>query len=106
MARTWLREQGVALEYARAEAPAAPAAEPTEVAPAQPQQPEPKEQKVQEPRTKRVEPSETPVGPPAPKTHTEVRPYNMDNLISNHYRALQRELEDMADKMRKNIRRF
>ncbi len=106
VARTWLREQGVALEYARAEAPAAPPVEPREIAPAQPQQPEPKEQKVQEPRTKRVEPSETLAGPPAPKTHTEIRPYNMDNLISNHYRALQRELEDMADEMRKNIRRF
>jgi serine protease Do len=83
VARTWLREQAVMVDYAAVspERPLVPAQAPQAPAAAAPSAPSPK------------------TAPP-PQVHTEVRPYSLDEVI----REAQSEAERDLDQMMKNMR--
>ena len=114
VARTWLREQGVLLEYAAAQqgkppvpvqAPQAPsAATPAEPAKPAPQAPAP--QPPAAPPPVAVAPKAQPPqaeSPPAPQVHTEVRPYNLDGLVRG-LRKTEKDLDQMMDEMRQRTK--
>ncbi|TAL09278.1 MAG: trypsin-like serine protease [Nitrospirae bacterium] len=89
VARTWLREQGVMVNYASVspERPPVPAQAPITAAPEKPVSPPVQAPVVAAPK---AEP---------PKVHTEVRPYDLDGLIRG-----QREAEQDLDRMMQDMR--
>lgn len=94
VARTWLREQAVTVDYAPAQlerlpvpaqAPQAPQA-PITPAPEKPAGPAPK--------------AEPPKTAPPPQVHTELRPYDLDELIRGAKSEAERDLDQMMQDMR------
>ncbi|MEK6695006.1 MAG: serine protease [Nitrospirota bacterium] len=96
VARTWLREQTVMVDYASAqpERPPVPAQAPITAAPEKPAVPP-----VQAPAAT-APPAPSPKTAPPPQVHTEVRPYSLDEVI----REAQSEAERDLDQMMKNMR--
>ena len=94
VARTWLREQTVMVDYAGG--PAAPPERPPVPAQA-PQPPTPPAPAVAAPTAPAPKASSS--APPKPRVHTEVRPYDMDSLIRSMSEE-ERELEQMMKEMR------
>lgn len=84
VARTWLREQAVTVDYA----------------PAQPERPPVPAQAPQAPQAPITPAPEKPAVPP-PQVHTELRPYSLDEVI----REANSEAERDLDRMMKNMRR-
>jgi serine protease Do len=95
VARTWLREQAVIVDYASAqpERPPVPAQ-----APQAPITPAPEKPAVPPAAAAPTAPS--PKTAPPPQVHTEVRPYSLDEVI----REAQSEAERDLDQMMKNMR--
>lgn len=95
VARTWLREQAVMVDYASAgiEPPPVPVQAPI-AAPEKPAAPPSQAPAAAAPK------AEPPKPVPPPQVHTEVRPYDLDGLIRD-----QREAERDLDQMMKDMRR-
>ena len=97
VARTWLREQAVAVDYASAqpEQPPVPAQAPIAAAPEKPASPPSQVPAVAAPK------AQPPKAAPSPQVHTEVRPYDLDELIRGAKSEAERDLDQMMKDMRK-----
>jgi serine protease Do len=95
VARTWLREQAVVVNYAstQAEPPPVPAQAPITPASEKPAGPPAQPPSAVAPQTLQRKTT------PTPQVHTEVRPYDLDGLIRG-----QREAEQDLDRMMKDMR--
>ena len=102
VARTWLREQAVMVDYApvRPEPPPVPVQAPQAPIAAPPEKPAaPPSQTPAAPSPK----AEPPKPVPPPQVHTEVRPYDLDGLIRDQ-REAERDLDEMMKEMRKKTK--
>lgn len=100
VARTWLREQTVMVDYASAqpERPPVPAQAPITAAPEKPAVPP-----VQAPAAT-APPAPSPKTAPPPQVHTEVRPYSLDEVIRGATSEAERDLDQMMKNMRQKTK--
>jgi len=96
VARAWLREQGVAVEYASVSSERPPVPVQAPQAPQAPITPAP--EKPANPPAPAPSPA-VPKAPP-PQVHTEVRPYSLDELIRGANSEAERDLDQMMKDMR------
>ena len=102
VARTWLREQAVLVDYApaRTEPPPVPAQAPQAPIAAPPEKPAAPPPQAPAAAAPKAEP---PKPVPPPQVHTEVRPYDLDGLIRDQ-REAERDLDEMMKEMRKKTK--
>jgi serine protease Do len=93
VARAWLREQGVMVDYASASPEPSPVPAQAPQAPITPAPDKPASPPAPAP------PAAAPKAPP-PQVHTEVRPYSLDELIRGANSEAERDLDQMMKDMR------
>ncbi|MBI3810317.1 MAG: trypsin-like peptidase domain-containing protein, partial [Nitrospirae bacterium] len=94
VARTWLREQAVMVDYvsAQPERPPVPAQAPIVAAPEKPAVPPAQAPSAAAPKAQ------------PPQVHTEVRPYDLDELIRGARSETERDLDQMMKNMRQKTK--
>ena len=102
VARTWLREQAVMVDYVGGsltlpERPPVPAQAPIEATPEKPASPPSQAPAV-------MAPTAPPPKATAPQVHTEVRPYSLDELIRGARSEAEQELDQMMKDMRQKTK--
>ncbi len=100
VARTWLREQAVMVDYASAqpERPPVPVQAPIAPAPEKPAVPPVQAPAAAAPTTP------SPKTAPPPQVHTEVRPYSLDEVIRGANSEAERDLDQMMKNMRQKTK--
>ncbi len=100
VARTWLREQAVTVDYAPAQPERAPVPAQAPQAPQAPITPAPEKPAVQPPPSVAAPKAQPPKAVPPPQVHTELRPYDLDELIRGAKSEAERDLDQMMQDMR------
>ena len=95
VAREWLREQGVAVEYASVSSERSPVPVQAPQAPQAQITPAP-----EKPASPPAPSAAAPKALPPPQVHTEVRPYSLDELIRGANSEAERDLDQMMKDMR------